>query len=419
MSSRVDVSERYVTGISSGTATDWAAREAGNDVEDGGRALSVCLYTPSANPSGMGEHMLDLVAEYAPELDVSLMCWPTGPGQRLLARAAALGATTLALPHPRDPAFSGVILDFLRRHRPDVFHVHVGTGRENFDGARAARAAGIPAIVQTLHLPWMLSSPGKRPPFFRSLREVDRLIAVSRAQGRTYERIGVPAGRISTVPNGVGARGPGPGRLAARQALGLDPDQPVVMTVGRLATMKGHRHLIDSTPDLLAAFPDLVVLIAGEGHLRAQLAEQAATLGVESCVRLLGHRSDAKQLLDAADVFVLPSLHEGMPLVALEAMEVSLPVVATRVIGSEEIVVDGETGLLVPAQDAPALGRALAALLADPVLRAQLGQAGHRRFLERFTRRRMAACTRAVYDRVLGSVGSVGSVGTVPVGRVR
>lgn len=413
MSSRVDVSERGVAGRSGGTSTDWRAEDALTGVAEGGRPFSVCLYTPSADPSGMGAHMLDLVAEYAPELDVSLMCWSTEPGQRLLARAGGLGATTLALPHPRDPAFGDVIVDFLRRHRPDVFHLHVGTGRENFDGARAARAAGTPAIVQTQHLPWMLRSPGKQPPFFRGLREVDRLIAVSRAQGQTYERIGVPAGRISTVPNGVGGRGPGPGRLAAREALGLDPDQPVVMTVGRLITMKGHRHLIDSTPDLLADFPDLVVLIAGEGHLRAQLTEQADALGVESCVRLLGHRSDARQLLDAADVFVLPSLHEGMPLAALEAMEVSLPVVATRVIGSAEIVVDGETGLLVPAQDAPALGQALAALLADPGLRARMGQAGHRRFLERFTRRRMAARTREVYDRVLASVGAV------PVGRFR
>ncbi len=355
----------------------------------------------------MGEHMLDLVAEFVPELAVSLMCWPTGPGQRLMARAAALGATTVALPHPRDPAFGGVIVDFLETNRVDVFHIHVGTGRENFDGARAASAAGVPAIVQTQHQPWLLSSPGKQPPFFRGLREVDRLIAVSQAVRETYERIGVPPGRISTVPNGVGARRPGPGRLAARRALGIDPDQPVVMTVGRLVVMKGQRHLVDSVPDLLAAFPRLVVLIVGEGHLHAQLAEQAAALGVGGCVRLLGHRADARQLLDAADVFVLPSLHEGMPLVLLEAMEVRLPVVATRVIGSEEVIIDGETGLLVPARDATALGAALRALLADPALRARLGQLGHRRYLEMFTRQRMARSTLEVYSRVLESVGDV------------
>src|SRR3954452_14777204 len=406
MNGQVDVSAHGRTGKLNGSLTQWTGGF-GDAGPDSGRRLSVCLYTPSADPSGMGEHMLDLVAEYAPDMPVSLMCWPTGPGSRLLSRATALGATTLALPHPRDTAFGSVITDFLRVHRPDVFHVHVGTGRENFDGARAARAAGVPAIVQTQHQPWLLTSPGKQPSFFRGLRAVDQLIAVSRAQRGTYLRIGVPADRISTVLNGIGARGPGPGRLAARRALGLDGDQPVVMTVGRLAPMKGHRYLLASTPDLVTRFPALALVIVGAGHLRAQLAEQAAALGVADSVRLPGHRTDARLLLDAADVFVLPSLHEGMPLVALEAMEVGLPVVGTRVIGCEEIVVNGETGLLVPARNAPALGRALAALLADPVLRRRLGRAGRRRYLEGFTRCRMAAQTLAVYTTVLESVGAV------------
>ena len=350
--------------------------------------------------------MLDLVAEYVPEVAVSLMCWPTGPGNRLLARAAALGATTLALPHPRDPAFHRMIVEFLHGHRADVFHLHVGTGRENFDGARAARAAGVPAVVQTQHLPWMLRSRAKRSPFFRGLGEVDHLIAVSQALGQSYERIGVPAAQISTVPNGVGLRGAAPGRLSARRSLGLGPDELVVMSVGRLVTMKGHRDLVDATPALLDRFPGLSVLVIGDGHLHAQLSKQAAALGVTDRVRLLGHRRDARQLLDAADVFALPSLHEGMPLAALEAMEASLPVVATQVTGSAEVVVDGETGFLVPAQDPPALSEALSVLLDDPGLRARLGAAGRRRYLAGFTRRRMAAGTLAVYSRVLASVGA-------------
>jgi glycosyltransferase involved in cell wall biosynthesis len=371
------------------------------------RPLSMCLYTPSADPSGMGRHMLDLVAEYVPEHAVSFMCWPTAPGKRLLALAAGLGATTLALPHPREPAFHDVIEEFLRARRTDVFHVHVGTGRENFDGARAARAAGVPAVVQTQHLPWLLRSQAKRAPFFRGAREVDRLVAVSEALSQTYERIGVPAGEIATVPNGIGARETRPGRLAARRSLGLTPEQPVVMTVGRLVTMKGHRDLIESIPALLRRCPELVLLIVGDGHLHGPLTKQVADLGLVDRVRLLGHRRDARELLDAADVFVLPSLHEGMPLAALEAMEASLPVVATRVIGSEEVVVDGETGLLVPARNPRALSGALAQLLASPVLRAQLGHAGRRRYLAKYTRRRMAEGTLAVYSQVLASAGAL------------
>ncbi len=366
----------------------------------------VCLYTPSADPSGMGVHMLDLAAEYLPDVEVSVMCWPTAPGRRVLDRAVALGAETLALPHPRDPAFADTIVAFLQGYPHDVFHVHAGTGRENFDGARAARRAGVPTVVQTLHLPWLLRSRGKRRPFFRSLHEVDRLIAVSHAQAVTYSRIGVPPGRITTVPNGVGARSPGPGRRAARELLGLDSKQPVVITVGRLTVMKGQRHLVDAMPGLVARFPDLVVLVVGQGHLHAHLTEQAGALGVGDALRLLGHRQDARSLLDAADVFVLPSRHEGMPLVALEAMEAGLPVVATRVIGSEEVVADGETGLLVPPEDPAALRTALAALLADPVLRARMGRAGRRRYRAQFTRQRMAAQTLTVYEQALQAAGA-------------
>ncbi len=366
----------------------------------------VCLYTPSADPSGMGVHMLDLAAEYLPGVEVSVMCWPTAPGHRVLDRAAALGAQTLALPHPRDPAFADTIVAFLQDRPADVFHVHAGTGRENFDGARAARRAGVPTVVQTLHLPWLLRSRGKRRPFFRSLHQVDRLIAVSEAQAGTYDRIGVPPGRMTIVPNGVGARSLALGRRAARERLGLDPDQPVVMTVGRLTVMKGQRHLVDAVPGLVARFPELVVLVFGQGHLHARLTEQARALGVGGAVRLLGHRPDARSLLAAADVFVLPSRHEGMPLVVLEAMEAGLPVVATRVIGSEEVVADGETGLLVPPEDPPALRTALATLLGDPALRSRMGRAGGRRYRAQFTRQRMAAQTLAVYDQALQAAGA-------------
>jgi glycosyltransferase involved in cell wall biosynthesis len=238
-------------------------------------------------------------------------------------------------------------------------------------------------------------------PFFHAVEPVDHLIAVSEAQRETYLRIGVHPGRMTTVANGIRARGPGPGRRAARDALGLGPDQPVVMTVGRLNVMKGHVHLLDAVPGLLRRFPDLAVVVAGQGHLHDTLQAQAEALGVGGAVHLLGQRSDARALLDAADVFVLPSRHEGMPLALLEAMDVGLPVVATRVIGSAEVVVEGETGLLVRPRDPAALERALAQLLADPALRQRFGRTGQQRFAACFTADRMARDTLEVYERVL------------------
>lgn len=370
---------------------------------------SVCLYTPSADPSGMGAHMLDLAAELVEAgHDVSLLAWPTAPGRQLLDRACRIGVRPGELPHPRDPDFGSTVEQHLLAHPAEVFHIHVGTGRENFDGARAARAAGVPAIVQTLHYPWLMGSPKHRVPLYRSLRPVDHVIAVSQAQRQTYERIGVPSALMTTVPNGVQPRGPGPGREAARAALGLTPDQPVVLTVGRLTVMKGHVHLLDAVPDLVRRFPDLAVVVLGRGHLEARLRAQVEALGVQHAVHLAGHRTDARGLLDAADVFVLPSLHEGMPLVLLEAMDAELPVVATRVIGSEQVVVEGETGLLVRPRDSAALGGALSALLADPQRRVDLGRAGHRRFVRNFTSARMASDTLDVYEQVLRTARAAG-----------
>ncbi len=366
---------------------------------------SICFYTPSTDPSGMGAHMVDLIAEYAPTADVALMMRPTVGGRRLLDRAVGLGARTVELPSPRDPRFAGVVTGFLDAHPADVFHCHVGTGCEDWDGVRLARRAGCRVVVQTQHLPFLVSSPRKRRAYHHVIEGVDRLTAVSEGLRRTYSRIGVPPERFATVANGVAPLRDRMDRDAARAALGLDARQPVVLTVGRLTHIKGQCHLVDAVPGVLARFPDLAVVLLGDGPLREVLEKRAAGLGVGGAVRFPGHRTDARQLLAAADVFVLPSRHEGMPLVALEAMEAGLPVVATRVIGSEEVVEDGVTGALVPPADPAALEAALAGLLADPDLRRRQGDAGRRRYLARFTRRRMARDTAAMYETVLREAG--------------
>ena len=367
----------------------------------------VCLYTPSADPSGMGQHMLDLAREHAEAgVEVTFMCGPHEPARRLLERARLVGAHAVPLPHPRDPAFAPAIVEHLGAAPVDVFHAHVGFGREDFDGCRAARAAGVPAVVQTLHLPWLLHGRSKLRPFHRSIRGLDRLITVSDGQRATYERIGVDPALMTTVPNGVSHRSRVLDRDAARARLGLRRGQPVVMTVGRLAVMKGHRYLVEALPELVQQHPGLAVVVIGDGHLRDALEKQAAELGVSDTLRLVGHVPDARAVLGAADVFVLPSRTEGMPLAALEAMEARLPVVGTRVIGTEEVVRDGETGLLVPPRRPEPLATALGTLLADPSLRTRMGAAGRQRYLEHHTAEVMATRTRAVYADVLASAGA-------------
>ncbi|SFT96818.1 Glycosyltransferase involved in cell wall bisynthesis [Geodermatophilus amargosae] len=362
---------------------------------------SICFYTPSTDPSGMGAHVLDLIAAFAGTVDVSLMARALPQTQWLLDRARDLGAETVPLPSPRDPRFAPLVTAFLAARPADVFHCHVGTGSENWDGVRLARTAGCPVVVQTQHLPYALSSPRRRQAYFRAIAPVDRLIAVSAGLRRTYERIGVPTESFTTVANGIAPLVHPVPRAEARRVLGLDAHQPVVVTVGRLTHMKAQWQLLDAAPDLVARFPGLAVVLLGDGPLREALVERAASLGVAHAVRFPGHRPDARLLLAAADVFVLPSKCEGMPLAALEAMEAGLPVVATRVVGSEEVVVDGVTGALVPFGRPAELGAALAELLADPALRRRQGAAARRRYLAGFTRDRMAQETAAVYAELL------------------
>lgn len=370
-----------------------------------GQRLRSAFYTRSADPSGMGVHMLDLIGSFVGTQDVSVLCRTSPKARWLYDGAGALGARTVALPSPHDSSYADLIRDFLRSHPVDVFHGHAGWGWEDPDGFAIAHEAGIEAVVLTHHLPFLLHDRRKARRLVDVAASVDHHIAVSDGVRRSYERIGVPPAKFTTVPNGIESREAGPGRAAARRRLGLDDDQLVVLTAGRLVKMKGQRYLIEATQSLLERFPRLIVVILGRGGMQQELADLAEELGVASAVRLPGHRRDARMLLDSADVFALPSRSEGMPLAAIEAMDAGIPVVATRVIGSEEVVLDCVTGRLVPAEDSSALGAALADLLADPVKRAAYGAAGRRRYHDEFPVELMAERTAAVYGKLLHQSG--------------
>lgn len=371
--------------------------------EDPGRARrSLCLYTRSANPSGMGAHMLDLVQGLVDRMDVTVLCRTGDRVRWLFEEASARGARTVALPGPHDPAYPEVISDFLASRPVDVFHCHAGWGWEDPHGLRLARAAGVPAVIITHHMSFLIHKRATAEKLVRNTSYAHWRIAVSRGLRDTYTARGISEEHFVTVPNGIGPRRQPPGRTAARAALRLRPDDPVVLSTGRLTAVKGQRYLVEAAALLAPDHPGLQVVILGEGELREELEELVAERGLTGSVHLPGHRADARMLLDAADVFALPSRAEGMPLTLIEAMEARVPVVATRVSGSSEVVAHGGTGLLVPPGDAGGLAAALAALLDDGRRRARYGEAGHRRYLEEFTVESMVARTRAVYDAALG-----------------
>ena len=186
-----------------------------------------------------------------------------------------------------------------------------------------------------------------------------------------------------------------------RQELGISPDEFLVGNVGRLALQKGQRHLIAAMPLLLERVPRAHAIIAGGGDLEDYLRELASEIGVAERIHVLGPRKDVPALMHAIDVFVMPSIWEGFGLVLLEAMAAGRPIVASRVATIPEVVVDGETGLLVPAGDPLALASALADLAEQPARAARMGEAGRERLRRQFSVEKMVGDTELLYRELL------------------
>ncbi len=315
---------------------------------------------------------------------------------RPVARLAVAAGSWLAAPAVRR------LSAFMGRFRPHVVNPHLF--RSTAVAAPLARWHRVPAVVETYHGREAWRRGPLRGSFWPdrviAARCVDRTIAVSAAARDFLVRVKRYApDRVVVVPNGrdLSAFVPGRDREAARKELGLDPRAPVAGVVGRLDPQKGHRHLLDAWPAVVRALPDARLVVVGDGVLRPALEEQARGRGVGGSVMFTGFRRDVARLLAAMDVATLPSLHEGMPLTVIEAAAMALPVVATAVDGTPEVIEDGVSGLLVPAAHPAALARALLALLGDPDRARRMGRAGRQRMLDRFDLGRQVAATAAVY----------------------
>jgi glycosyltransferase involved in cell wall biosynthesis len=315
-----------------------------------------------------------------------------------LRRRAAEGLDLLPLA-PRtemDLAAAWRLSRLLRELRPDVVHAHDPHGL-----AMAALALSLlsstpaPPLVLSRRVDFAI----KRNAFSRwKYRQVDRFICASHAIRAVLAHDGFPEDRTIVVHEGIDVEHVDAAPvLNVRGEYWLPNDAPIVGNVAALVPHKGQRYLLDAAALVVRQVPDARFVILGEGELRPSLEHQIHERGLGRHALLGGFRPDVLSLLKSFDVFVMSSVTEGLGTSILDAMACGKAVVATRAGGIPEIVADGETGLLTPVRDAPALAAAMIALLTDEPRRRAMGAAGRRRVVERFTAERMVRETVEVY----------------------
>ena len=301
---------------------------------------------------------------------------------RILAEASRCGVPAMALPIGRkNPRGFLALRAHLGRETYDVVNTHSSTDSWLAALACATRSHA-PALVRTRHI----SAPAARNAATRWLytRAARRVVTTGeRLRTQVIGETGADPARVTSIPTGIDLDRFRPGeRQAARERLGFAAGTPLVGIVATLRSWKGHRDLLDAIAGLDGA---VQLAIVGDGPQRAALEARAAELGIATRVRFAGDQRDPAPWMQAFDLFCLPSYaNEGVPQALMQAMACGLPVVTTPVGSIEEIVSDGETGVLVPPRDASRLHEALAALLANPARREVLGSRAREVALDRF-----------------------------------
>jgi glycosyltransferase involved in cell wall biosynthesis len=290
------------------------------------------------------------------------------------------------------------LLKRARDFRPDVILAH--GARMNVWGACVGKALNVPSVSVEHNVDdWRASSP-LRNSLDRHVASVNaHRIAVSKAVATMLQRYAIIAPeKVTIIPNAVRPLA-SRGRNDIRRQLGIPLHWTALLSVGRLVRQKGHEFLLRALPPLMEEFPDMGLVIIGEGELKCDLVRLSEDLSIQARVIFAGSHSSASELMSAFDIFVQPSLWEGMPLAVLEAMTAGVPVVATRVGGIPEAIEHEQSGLLVNAGVPSELTEALRTLLVDKCLRERMTAArpGGGEAFDRMVSRYMEVLTKVVH----------------------
>lgn len=295
-----------------------------------------------------------------------------------------------------------------RKIRPDIIHTH--KYKDSILGTLVARAMGVPHVVRVVH---GLSEPFKGLTNAKMIGYtlvdrfitgwfVDRVVGVSSDIEKGLMEI-YGANRVMCIHNGIDldAVRVTTTREALRKTWEIAEDAVLIGTVGRLVPVKGHAILLEATRIVRTAKKNVTLIVVGEGPLHSELEATARRLGLERVVIFAGHQDQVYDFMNMMDIFVLPSLHEGIPMVLLEALALQRPVVATGVGGIPEVIVHDRSGKLVCAGDAGELALILQELIEMPAKAEALGVEGRRQVEQEFSAHTMAARTADLYRSLL------------------
>ncbi|HWO43595.1 MAG TPA: glycosyltransferase family 4 protein, partial [Candidatus Eisenbacteria bacterium] len=358
-----------------------------------GRRLKVLHIDPERNWGGGEAQVLGLIAYLSKNGHANQVA--LDPAGRLSERCRELGIETVPIrvAHDLDLRTVPALRRRIERERYDIVHFHT----------KRAHALSL----------WLPKQPSRPPRYVVTRRmdypepnnwytrllynrRVDGVVAISRRIGELLAQAGVEQGRIRVIHSGIELP-----KLQVDAGRATSWNGAVVGTAGVLEERKGHRYLLEAAAILKEQGVPVRYRIAGSGAMSARLREMVSRSGLQAEVELLGFVDDIWRFLESIDIFVLPSLHEGLGVAVLEAMAAGKPVVASRVGGLVDSVVDSVSGFLVEPRDPGALAGAIRRLVCEPELARAMGRRGRERVRENFTVERMAEANEAFYYALL------------------
>ena len=372
-----------------------------------GEERTTVLHLSTSSGPGGAERMISMLTAGLNQGQFRIIVGLFRPGW-LQAECEVRGVRTCVMP------LAGLLnlqwflacLRLLRKEQVALIHAHEFSAI--LCGWIVAMLAGVP-FVATVHGKNYFWEKLRRRMVYRSVSRHGTMVAVSQDLKQfIFDKVGVAQNRVQVIYNGVA-----PAQMVTdeeaqkcKAELEVSGCYPLLGVVGSLYPVKGHRFLLEAMPEILGLWPKARLLVIGRGELEVALKEQVERLAIGANVHFLGMRQDVPRLLSVLDVFVLPSLSEGLSLALLEAMASGKPVVATRVGGNPELIDHGRTGFLVQSEDAKDLAANLLKLLNDSGTMQQFGRQARERVQQYFSIEQVVDRYRDLYARSLSADNS-------------